>query len=291
VVVGVHAAAPMAVAYIMCLAVPSKLPVGRSLQLVVMVAAATAVAVALHGEPFTAACFAALICLMMAPINMIDNGLLLAVPAMIAVYLGSPSLQLDPAPTALWTLIGGGYEVLLMGRREKPALNGISAATAYRHSVTMAAAMALSVYLVLQLDVQHGYWVPMTMGFVLLPFAAETRAKARQRIVGTILGSLLALSFAFLLPAWAIALVTVPMVVLAVAYSVLGRYAQSMVVSTPAAVLIANLASREAEVQATVDRLVATLVGVLIAAGLAVFLGRADEGEAIAAQAAAPPAE
>lgn len=277
VVVGPEAAVPMALAYVMCLGVPSRLAPVHAAQLVVIVAVVAAVAVALRGQPFAGACFAVLLCLMMAPVNMLDNGLLIGVPAVVALYLGVPGLELDPAPTALWTLAGGLVAVLLLRTSRRPPLRGVSAATAYRHAAVMAVAMGVSVGLVLELDVPHGYWVPLTLGVVLLPFAAETRSKARQRIVGTVVGGLLALLLAFTLPPAAVLAVMVPLVVLSVTYSVLGRYAQAMAVATPSVVLVANLTSRDAAVQATAERVVATLVGALLAVGLALLLERADD--------------
>lgn len=276
-VVGPEAALPMALAEVMCLTVAAKLTPQYAALMVALVAVTVAVAVSLNGLPFPAACFAVLVCLMVAPANMFELGLLSAVPPMAAVFLASPGLTLDPALTAMWALLGGLFVVVLLARVAPPdRRHPIGAVTAFRHATVMAVAMGVSVFLVLQFEVPHGYWVPMTMALVLHPFGAETTTLARQRIAGTIGGGLLALGLALVLPTGVVAVAVVPLMVLGVAYSILGRYSKSVMFLTPSAVLLANLASRDAEITATLHRLVATLVGGLVAAALALLLERAD---------------
>lgn len=277
---GMPAALPTALALVMCAAPTTRLPTSRALQLVAVAAATSAVAVMLNGQPFAAACFAVLIALVVAPANTVDNGLLAGVLPMAVVYMGSPTLDLDSVPTAVWTVVGAGVLVTLLARTPRSrALAGVSPATAYRHATVTAAAVAVSLWIVLELDVPHGYWVPMTMALVLQPFPSETRARAQLRIWGTVAGGALALVMAVLLPAPAIAVAVVVLTVLNLAYSLLGRYGQAVVALTPGAVLLANLASVDAEVRATVERVVATLVGALLAAALALLLEGADSAD------------
>ncbi len=275
--VGSDAALPMILAEVMCLTVAAKLPPRYAALMVALVAVTAAVAVSVNGQAFPAACFAVLVCLMVAPANMFEVGLLSAVPPMAAVYLASSGLGLDAAPTALWTSLGGLFVVVLLARVAPPEQrHGISATTALRHAAVMAVAVGASVFLVVHFDVPHGYWVPMTMALVLQPFGGETRTKARQRIGGTVGGGLLALLLALLLPAGAVAVSVVPFMLAGVSYSLLGRYGKSVMFLTPGAVLLANLASQDAEIAATLDRLVATVIGAIVAAVLALLLDHAD---------------
>ncbi len=275
--VGSQAALPMALAEVMCLAVAAKLTPRYAALMVALVAVAAAVAVSLNGQAFPAACFAILVCLMVAPANVYEVGLLSAVPVVAAVFLASPGLSLDPAPTALWTFLGGLFVVLLLARVAPPAQRrAISAVTAYRHAVVMAVAVGVSVFLVVHFEVPRGYWVPMTMALVLQPFAGETSTRARERIAGTVGGGLLALALALVLPPGVVAVTVVALMVFGVAYSLLGRNSRSVMFLTPSAVLLANLASQDDEIAATVARLTATLLGGLIAAALALLLDRAD---------------
>lgn len=290
VIAGPSAALPMLLAMVMCGGAATKLRPRSAVLLVAVVTVTSAVASALNGQPFVAACFAILVCLIVAPANTLDNGLLATVPAIASIYLASPALTIDPVPTALWTFIGGLVAIVLLSRLAQPSpLQGISMVTAYRHAAVMAVAVGVSVFLVLEFEVPHGYWVPTTMAFVLQPFATESQMRARARIWGTIGGSLLALVLAFLLPPWAIAVAILPLSLLSITYSLLARHGQAAVLLTPGAVLMANLASRDAAILATVDRLLATLVGGLAAAGLALFLERTDRRESEPAE--GPPTQ
>ncbi len=292
VVVGPEAALPMVLAEVMCLTVAAKLTPQYAALMVALVAVTVAVAVSLNGQPFPAACFAVLVCLMVAPANMFEVGLLSAVPPIAAVFLASPGLTLDPALTALWAFLGGLFVVLLLARVAPPdRRHPIGAVTAFRHAAVMAVAMGVSVFLVLHFEVPHGYWVPMTMALVLQPFGVETTTRARQRIAGTIGGGLLALGLALVLPTGVVAVAVLPLMVLGVAYSILGRYSKSVMFLTPSAVLLANLASRDAEISATLHRLVATLVGGIVAAVLALLLEHADTEQASPADSEPSPVD
>lgn len=275
---GIQALTVFLFALAICSPPASRLPPRAALQLIAIAAVTAAVAVALQGMPFPAACFVVLVALLAAPANLVDNGLLGMLVPYTTVFLASPSLQVEPAAAALWTFMGGLLLVALMLKTPKPTqLTGINPATAYRHAVVTAIAVGTAIYLVMRFNLPHGYWVPMTMGLVLQPFGRETRTKARQRILGTIGGGFIALVLALLLPAWGIALLILPLSLLNSAYSLLGRYAQAVVFLTPSVVLMANLASQDAEIQATVERLIATLIGGLLAAGLALILEDVDE--------------
>ena len=192
----------------------------------------------------------------------------------------------------MWAFLGGLFVVLLLARVAPPdRRHPIGAVTAFRHAAVMAVAMGVSVFLVLHFEVPHGYWVPMTMALVLQPFGVETTTRARQRIAGTIGGGLLALGLALVLPTGVVAVAVLPLMVLGVAYSILGRYSKSVMFLTPSAVLLANLASRDAEISATLHRLVATLVGGIVAAVLALLLEHADTEQPSPADSEPSPVE
>jgi hypothetical protein len=288
---GPDAALPLMMAILMCIGAAAKLPPRYSLELVALVAATAAISVAMNGQPFVAACFAVLVCLLVAPANTIDSGLMGSVPPTAAVYLAATSMTFKPEATALWTVVGGLFVVVLMTRFRKPAqLKPITARVAYRHAGVMAGAMGLAIWAVLYFDVPHGYWVPMTMGIVLQPYASETLVKARQRIVGTIVGGILAVALAFVLPAPAILVALLPLTILTTAYALLGRYGHAVVFLTPTAVLLANLASQDDEITATIQRILATLAGGLIAGALALLLSGSDSPSAVGDQPATQPA-
>lgn len=261
-----------------CSPAATRLPPRHALQLVAIASVCAAVAVGLKGMPFPAACFVVLVALLAAPANVKDRGLLGMLVPFTAIYAASPISAVEPEVAALWTFLGGLLLVVLTLRVPKPTtFNPISAATSYRHAVVTALSVGTALYLVMRFQVPHGYWIPMTMGIVLQPFGRETREKARLRILGTIGGGFLALILAVLLPPWGIAIAILPLSLLNAAYSQLGRYGHAVMFLTPSAVLMANLASQNAQIHATIERLIATLIGGLIAAAIALLLEDVDE--------------
>jgi uncharacterized membrane protein YccC len=98
---------------------------------------------------------------------------------------------------------------------------------------------------------------------------------ARQRVAGTTLGAVLALALALVLPPWAALGVAVALLVLVVANGLLGRYAQQVMFLTPFIVLIGSGVGADT-VGVALQRVVATLLGALLAAGIALGLWRLD---------------
>jgi hypothetical protein len=236
-----------------------------------------AVAVGVSGDAVVAACFAALSCVLVAPANAYRKALLAGVPTAVTVLVGLP-LDLDPAATLVWMTLGGLWGVLLMSRlRVAKSDTGVPAVTAWLHAVVMAAAVALIVYVVTRYDVPHGYWVAMTMTIVLRPIGTETRALSAQRIAGTVLGVIVALLAAALLPGWALALTVVGLLIAVTGYAMLHKYGQQVTMLTPLVIIVASGGVGEAALTLAVERVAATLLGVLIAAGLAVGLRWLDE--------------
>ncbi len=88
----------------------------------------------------------------------------------------------------------------------------------FRHSLRFgaASAVAVSVYTLLALPI--GYWITLTVSVILRPSAGETLARSRQRLLGTVLGGILAIVLATLFPhPLTIVLVMVPLTTLMMA--------------------------------------------------------------------------
>ncbi|MEZ5088346.1 MAG: hypothetical protein R2719_00765 [Micropruina sp.] len=74
-----------------------------AMALAVPIALTGAVAVGLRGQPFTAACFVALCCLMVAPAELRQQGLLAGVPTAAALLVSVPGTTTRPRPPAGWS--------------------------------------------------------------------------------------------------------------------------------------------------------------------------------------------
>ena len=71
--------------------------------------------------------------------------------------------------------------------------------TALRHGVRLGATLAVATALYRVLDLPRGYWVPLTVAFVLRPDFGSTFSRGVQRYAGTILGAVLATAITALL--------------------------------------------------------------------------------------------
>ena len=285
--VGPVQALSVAMGYTACLYAGLKVPLRAALALTVPAALAGAVAVAVSGQALPAAGFVALTCLMAAPANMLANRVIAGIPTVAAIFAALPA-TLDPAPVAGWMLAGGAYSVLVAQRLRQPEpTEQVDAGTAWRHAIAMAAAVGLATFLVIVLDVPHGYWIGMTLTIVLRPLGPETWSVVGQRVVGTVAGAVLALGIGLLLPGWALVATLTLLMVATVAYALLGDYARQVMFMTPMIVLLgAGSSSGRAEVAA--ERVLATLVGAVIAAGIALALARFERDHPATQPSASP---
>lgn len=276
---GAAAALAVALGFVISLTPATKLPARYALAAVVPAAMTGAVAVALAGQAFPAACFVALACILIAPANVLQNGLLAGIPTVAAVYATLPT-QASPGTVAVGMLVGGGIAVGVGTRVPRTGeLVGVDRRTSWRHAIAMAASVGVVVFAVTALDLPHGYWIPMTMTLVLRPYGAETLAVARDRIAGTLAGAVLALIMVLFLPSWTAIMVIVGLLVLILAYAILGRYAQEVLFLTPFIVLLGTGGVAAATVGLAVQRILATLLGAVVAGGIALALARADRDE------------
>lgn len=234
--------------------------------LAIPVCMAGAVAVALRGQPLAAALFVALCCLLIAPANQVSAGLLVSMPTVVSVLVAVPG-TFDVTKSLLWLLAGSAVVVALGSRTPQGAKpSPIPARRAWRHAGVLAASTGIIVFLVLALDLSHGYWVALTLTVVLRPLDGETRRMATQRVAGTLSGIVLSLLLAAWLPTWAIALALFACLVFLTAYSVLGDYTKKVMFLTPSVVLVGSTGAVAAT---AMERIAATLVGVLLAALIA----------------------
>ncbi len=248
-----------------------------SLALALPAAMTGVVAAGINGQALPAACFVALACLLVAPAAIVQNGLMAGVPTIAAVYATLPERQ-DPVQVGAWMLVGGATVVgvaALTGLRRPAAPAGVEPWTAWAHAVAMALVVGVIVLVLGIVDIPHGYWIAMTMTVVLRPYGAETQSVARQRVVGTTLGAVLALGLSLVLPAWAAIAAGAALLVLVVANALLGRYAQQVTFLTPLIVLLGSAGTTDA-LGVALERVGATVLGALLAAGIALALWRVD---------------
>jgi uncharacterized membrane protein YccC len=125
--------------------------------------------------------------------------------------------------------------------------------------LTMAAVLAL-----MELHLRHGYWLPFTMMVVLQPDFGSTRQKAAQRMLGTIVGSVLASAVLFLhMPTWVL-LVATALTAFMFNYHLKRSYGVAVVYITLFIVLLTETGG-QVDLSFTIERLSTTLAGGLLA--------------------------
>lgn len=274
--VGPSAALAMSLGYTVTATAATRLPRRYAMAVAVPGAMAAVVAVSVNGAPLASACFVALACLLVAPADQLDRGLLAGIPTVATLLAGMPVVP-ETSAVGLWTLAGGLVAVAVLGGLPRTgAAVRIPAATAWRHAVVMAASAGLVTGLSHLVDVPRGYWIAMTLTVVLRPFGHETRTRARQRVAGTVGGALIALALAAVLPGWAQLVAVGVLLVLLTAYSALDRYALYVMCLTPIVVLLTSGGSRLGTAELVVERVGATLLAAVVAAGIAAALARID---------------
>lgn len=255
---GYGAAVPLAVA----------LPTGRAVSLTVPAAMVAVVAVAIGPVPLPAACLVALLVLFTIPGSPLGGTALVGIPTTAAVLVALP-VRVDPVQVGLWTLLGGAAVVLLLGlfTRGRP----VPAATpdanrSLLHAVVSAIAVGLAIWVVLEFQVPHGYWSAMTLTLVLRRVREDTSSTARRRVVGTMLGALLALFLALVLPTWAAAVLLGVLLVGVVGYALARNYTMQVACLTPMIILLGSASGGAAQLAA--ERVLATVAGALAAGGV-----------------------
>jgi uncharacterized membrane protein YccC len=135
-----------------------------------------------------------------------------------------------------------------------------------RHAIRSGGALALAVgaYHVIDLG-KHGYWIPLTVIFVLKPGRIETDERIEMRIAGTLLGLGFATGLAALVGENALANTAILTIAAAFAYAMLLiEYALFTFAITTYIVTISH-AMGESAVNAVDERAIATAIGVGIA--------------------------
>lgn len=250
----------------------------HALALALPSALAGAVAIGVRGQPFAAACFVALCCVIVAASDLYQEGILAGIPCVVTVLVSVPGAY-DPAWIAAWMVVGSLVTVgiALFLRISPAAAPGIPSSLAWRHGVVMALSVGVVMYVVQHFEISHGYWVVVTLTVVLRPMLDRTKARARQRILGTVGGVFLSLVLVWVLPAWAVGIMLVGCFLLMTSYSILKDYTRQVIFLTPSVLLVAPAGGLG--VVAT-ERALATIVGTVLAGALALLVEQFDGGDA-----------
>ena len=114
------------------------------------------------------------------------------------------------------------------------------ASVVLHHALRVAIMTAIAVAITETLHLNHGYWVTITVVVILQPFAAMTRQKALQRVIGTILGGVVAAGLSALFHGAIAVLVLIALFTMLCVALLPLNYGAYAVFGTPAFVLLAE---------------------------------------------------
>ena len=184
-----------------------------------------------------------------------------------------------PAPVWDW---GGGVADL----RANLTLRSTSA----RHAIRFGGALAAGVAAYWLLDMhEHGFWIPLTILFVMRPEEEETFHRLILRAIGTAVGLVIATALSHWLQGDGVALALALTIATAFAYGLLTvQYALFTTAITTYAVLLADTLG-EPVLHAAGQRALATAIGIAISAAAFLIWSNPATGEEVSREGSLPP--
>lgn len=149
------------------------------------------------------------------------------------------------------------------------------ASVVLHHALRIAIVTAVAVAITGLLHLNHGYWVTLTVVVILQPFAAMTRQKALQRVIGTILGGVVAAGLSALFHNGIAVLVLIAIFTMLCVALLPLNYGAYAVFGTPAFVLLAESSVGDWHLAGL--RIVNTLIGGALALAGSQFLWPGEE--------------
>jgi hypothetical protein len=237
----------------------------------------------------------------------------LSVALSLLIAQGLPLDLADALPALLLSTAGGLLQaafslcVYAAGDREeeggadgwdsRAAMRDLSAnltlrSTSARHALRFGAALAAGVaaYWLLGME-EHGFWIPLTILFVMRPEEDETFRRLILRAVGTALGLVIATVLSEWLQGDGIALALALTIATGFAYGLLTvQYALFTAAITTYAVLLADTLG-EPILEAAGQRALATAIGIAIAAAAFLVWSNPKRGEGTPAESRLAPPE
>ncbi len=223
-------------------------------------------------------------------------------------------LSADEAlPALLWGTVGGLTQPLwsllvwvVRSRRERGEPTGWDASAAaaafasnftmgsenMRHAIRLGASLAVGVaaYRVFDLD-NHGFWIPLTILFVMRPDRDETYLRLVLRVIGTVVGLVLATSLSTAFGAEEAIVVVILSVATALAFGLLTINYALFTTAITVYVVVLTDSLGEPTWEADKLRLIGTVVGLLIVFLAFVFWPDPEQGRDLRFRVLRPPSD
>ena len=134
-----------------------------------------------------------------------------------------------------------------------------------RHALRFSVALGVGTAVYKGFDIEpHGYWIPLTILFVLRPTPGETAERIGMRAVGTVAGIAIALAIAGLVDDWRVAEAVTISIAAGLAFAMLAAEYALFTAAITAYIVLVTHALGQSAFQAADERAVATAAGLAI---------------------------
>ena len=204
--------------------------------------------------------------------NQHSAGLMALAPVIVILY-GPNLIDLTWQGAFLWTFLGG-LAGLVIARTMKfvSEPKPMDAGMAWRHAIVLGVVGAGTFYWSLSADIPHSYWVTVTIVVALRPLPEQRFDTMRGRLLGTLLGAIIALAVIVVVPAqWQI-LPAIVFLYLLVTYALSQNYFMQTLFLTPMLLIFISFGEPDQGVVNTVERAFFTVIGVVVCVLAVLFL-------------------
>lgn len=242
----------------------------------VLTSALAALAVLAGTTPWAVALLMMASAILLALTNQHSAGLMTLAP-IVVIIMGPAGLDLTWSQAMLYVFAGGifGWLVVRIFKFDAVPMP-VPQAVAWRHAIVLGVLTAASLYWSLANNVPHGYWIAVTLLMALRPLPEQRKDTLTARLLGTLLGAMIALVVIVVLPTQAAVAVAAVCLLLLAAYSMSGNYFLQTMFLTPMLLIFTTLGDQSEGVESSVERVVFTVVGVALGVVAAVVLERWD---------------
>lgn len=200
---------------------------------------------------------------------------LLSLAPIIVILFGPGPISLIWWSAVLWILAGGlvGFFITRLLKFQAPTLP-VEKRTAWEHGIAVGLLSAGIMFWSLANNIPHGYWIAVTVLMALRPLPNQRRETLNGRLIGTLLGAVIALLAVLLLPLWGAVIFAVLCLFFLVWYSMGGAYLMQALSLTPMLLIFASLGDLERGFELTIERAIFTVIGIAAAVLVALLLRR-----------------
>lgn len=247
--------------------------VKQALPLIFGLALTGTLATAAYGNVVAVVALVVVACLAAGVLGRISAGVFGMAPIVASVMSLQPP-SMPPWEAGLIMLAAGLYvEIAVLLMKVHMAADPVPLKVALRHAVVMAVACGATAAVAVVYAWPHAYWLVMTLAIVLRPYMADSLQRNRQRIVGTVLGAVIALVLSPVPHQWQLLLAAVCMCLM-LAYLIEKDYTLQVTFLTPMVIFLVSTGTMSDTLSIGELRVLYTASACIVGGLLAMLLAR-----------------